>query len=207
VAGREMGTSIHWSLSVDALFGGNSFRIGTRVYITNPDGRRVGFTFDPVVEGGLLGAIWRPRFVPDPGVYDVLSVNDITLTQRPDGTFGLYLFGFPYNPDEYTLTTKDQRQYRIGQFSGLRDITDRNGVKLTFTDSGIISSVGKSIEWIRDSQGRITEIIDPAGNSIHYTYDASGDLPSMTDQENNTTSMTYFTDLRHYLNGITESIR
>ena len=80
-----------------------------RVSILNtPDGGRVGFTFDPVAEPGLLGTVWKPRFTADPGVFEGLEVEDVALSQNEDGTFGLYLLGgFAYNPREYTLVTKD----------------------------------------------------------------------------------------------------
>jgi hypothetical protein len=78
---------------VVSLFGANPFRHGTRVYVNSPSRRRVGFTFDPVPEPGLLGTIWRPRFIADPGVFETLDVDDIPLSQNSDGTFGLYLSG------------------------------------------------------------------------------------------------------------------
>jgi hypothetical protein len=95
-------------------FGGlnvNGFKTGTRVYVTLPDGRRVGYRFDPVPEGGALGTLWRPRFVADPGVFDTLSVDNVPLQQRSDGTFP-----FAWNPSRYTLTLTDgcQRSLESG---------------------------------------------------------------------------------------------
>jgi hypothetical protein len=49
------------------------------VYVTLPDGPRVGYRFDPVPEGAALGTLWRLRFVADPGVFDVLSVESVPL--------------------------------------------------------------------------------------------------------------------------------
>jgi hypothetical protein len=49
-----------------AMFASNPFRDGTRVYLTTPAGRRVGFTFAPEPEAGVLGTIWHPRFRPIP---------------------------------------------------------------------------------------------------------------------------------------------
>ncbi len=89
----------------------NPFRVGTRVYLNAPDGRRVGFTFDPVPTAGLLGAVWSPRFIADPGVEMDLQVEPVSLSQQADGTFAVYLFGLPYNPDAYTLITRDQVRY------------------------------------------------------------------------------------------------
>src|SRR5262249_43601301 len=150
------------------------------------------FTFDPVPEPGFLGTIWHPHFTADPGVFDRLEVDDVALKKRTDGTFSIYLFGFNYNPSEYRLVTKDGISYRYNQFTDLVEITDRNSNKLTFTDAGIFASSGQSIQFIRDSLGRITQIIDPAGNAISYVYDAAGDLISTTDQVGNTTQYCYF---------------
>ena len=91
---------------IAAMFAANPFRDGTRVYLTNPAGRRVGFTFAPEPEGGVLGTIWHPRFLPDPGVYDQLTVADTPLSQRDDGTYTHYLVNLPYNPSEYELTLR-----------------------------------------------------------------------------------------------------
>ena len=177
---------------VPALFGGaNAFFAGTRVYITTPEGQRVGFTFDPVASGGFLGTIWEPKFTADVDTDYELEVPNTTLQQNGDGTFGLYLFGGNYNPREYTLVSKDQIRYTYDQFEELQTVTDRNDVTLEYRDDGIFSSTGESIEFVRDNIGRITEIIDPAGNSLTYVYDANGDLISYADQVSNTWTHEY----------------
>jgi YD repeat-containing protein len=66
-----------------------------------------------------------------------------------------------------------------------------------------LSSTGESVQFERDSQGRIIKIIDPDENSIRYTYDAAGDLRSVTDQVSNTTTMDYRGDTPHFLERIT----
>ena len=209
VAGGRIRESVRISESEangGGIFGANPFRTGTRVYMNAPDGRRVGFTFDPVPEPQLLGTLWRPRFTADPGVYHTLEVEDIPLSQNPDGTFGLYLLGFAYNPDSYTLVTKDQLRYTFDQFEDieLTSIEDRNNVTLTFDDTGIHSSTGPEITWTRNDQGQITEILDTSGNPLTYTYTSSGDLESFEDQVGNVTSMTYLDDPGHYLESITD---
>jgi len=183
---------------IASLFAANPFRQGTRVYLTNPAGRRVGFTFDPQPEAGLLGTIWHPRFTPDPGVYDTLAVEDAPLSQRPDGTYSHYLVNLPYNPSQYRLTTKDGLTYRYDQFAGLQDITDRNGNVLTYTPDGITSSSGVAIQFHRDALGRITQILDPAGHTLTYTYDEAGDLVAMTNQAGEVTTYSYRDDRPHY---------
>jgi RHS repeat-associated protein len=183
---------------ITAIFGAAPFRPGTRVYLTNPAGRRVGFTFDPVPEGGVLGTIWRPRFTPDPGVYDQLTVADLPLSQRDDGTFAHYPVNLPYNPSQYSLTTKDGHTYRYDQFTGLLDVTDRNQNVLTYTADGITSSTGAAIRFHRDAQDRIVAIEDPDGNTIAYTYNTAGDLVAVTNQTGEVTTYFYRSDRPHY---------
>lgn len=185
------------------LFATTAFREGTRVYLNAPDGRRIGFTFTPTVRTGVLGDIYTPKFTADPGVYETLSVDDISLSKFPDGTFHLYFSAFNYNPSQYTLTTQDQAVYRYDQFTGLQDVTDRNGNQITYTSEGIFHSSGESIQFIRDDRGRITEIVDPAGNSLHYTYDGRGDLVTFRNQENLGTNFDYYDAPAHYLREVT----
>ncbi|WP_414529508.1 Ig-like domain-containing protein [Nodularia chucula] len=192
-------------LTLDNFFGGNSFTVGTRVILTTPDGRRVGFTFDPVVDSvGFLGVRYAPYFRPDPGVYEILEVPDFPLSVRSDGSVSPYLFGFTYNPSEYILTTKDGTKYTYDQYQGLQTINDRNGNTLTYTDTGIFSSTGQAIAFTRDTQGRITEIIDPAGQVIVYTYDTQGNLVSLTDQAGLSAIHTYSDSRPHYLEQIVD---
>ncbi|GJD22740.1 hypothetical protein RIVM261_076960 [Rivularia sp. IAM M-261] len=194
-------------LTVDNFFGGNSFSVGTRVTLNTPDGRRVGFTFDPVVDGmGFLGARWKPYFRPDPGVYETLEVPYFPLSVRSDSSTGLYLFGFSYNPSDYTLTTKDGTKYNYNQYQGLKTVEDRNGNTLTFADDGITSSTGVEIDFVRDASGRITEIIDPDGKSLKYSYDASGNLIEFTDRTNNETTFKYEGRRPHYLTQIIDPL-
>ncbi|MBK1989788.1 DUF4114 domain-containing protein [Sphaerospermopsis aphanizomenoides BCCUSP55] len=195
-------------LSDDNFFGGNSFTVGTRVTLNTPDGRRVGFTFNPVVSlPGLLGAVYAPNFTPDAGAFDKLEVENTSLSIRSDGSVGLYLFGFTYNPSQYKLTTKDGTVYNYDQNFGLIDVKDRNGNTLTFSDEGIVSSTGAEIEFIRDSQGRITEIVDPDNKSIKYSYDSKGNLVTVSDRTNNTTQLVYNDPNRqHFLTEIIDPL-
>lgn len=182
----------------------NPFRVGTRVYLNAPNGRRVGFTFAPVPTAGLLGTVWTPRFIADPGVEMELEVAPTSLSQQSDGTFTVYLFGLPYNPDSYTLITRDQVRYSYNQFADiqLQSITNRHNVQLTFDETGIHSSIGPEILWERDAEGRITSIIDPAGNRLHYRYDALGDLVEFENQIGDITRMSYLSDPAHYLESV-----
>jgi RHS repeat-associated protein len=184
-----------------------TFTVGSRVTLTTPDGRRVGFTFTPTTTPvPFFGSISRPSFTADPGVFDKLETDDTPLTIRSDGSTGLYLFGLAYNPTEYRLTTKTGLVYRYSQQQGLLDVTDRNGVKVTYTDAGISSSTGQSITFKRDAQGRIAEIVDPAGKVIKYGYTASGDLVNVIDRASNQTQLTYGAPQPHYLTKVTDPL-
>ena len=72
------------------LLASEPFRAGTRVYVTRPDGRRVGFTFAPVYVFGLTTIV---KFEPDPGVTDSLQAIDPLITYS--GGFELVFFGIP----------------------------------------------------------------------------------------------------------------
>ncbi|MEM7350207.1 MAG: RHS repeat-associated core domain-containing protein [Acidobacteriota bacterium] len=100
----------------------------------------------------------------------------------------------------YRLTTPDGRQFVIHDQDGLRTITDINGNVLSFSDSGVSHSKGLSIDFQRDSQGRIERLIDPLGQETLYQYDASGDLVSVTDPEAQVTRFNYLAD--HFLHEI-----
>src|SRR5262249_6965459 len=71
--------------------------------------------------------------------------------------------------------------YRMAASGELKSITDRQGNTLSFEANGIVSSTGKSVSFVRDGQGRITNVAYPeyfgAGNdAVQYAYDAAGDL-------------------------------
>ena len=80
------------------FFASTPFREGTRVYLTNPDGKRVGFTFNPKPQFSIFGGgYFVPQFDPDPGVTDKLEV-DPTAMKKVNGSFFISFLGFPYNP-------------------------------------------------------------------------------------------------------------
>jgi YD repeat-containing protein len=186
------------NLNDDDPFFGNSLTVGSRVTLTNPEGRRVGFTFDPQFVGSvfLLGNLYRPYFRPDAGVYDTLDVSletgglESLVSLRGDGSAASPGFiPFTYNPSTYFLRTKAGDTYQYNQIAGLIDIIDRNGNKLSYSNSGIVSSTGKSINFTRDGEGKITEIRDPEGKVIKYSYNAAGELVGVTDRTGNTTTI------------------
>ncbi|MFO0011239.1 MAG: putative Ig domain-containing protein [Planctomycetota bacterium] len=201
---------IRESIPVNALedqgftYAATPFRDGTRVYMTKPDGKRVGFTFRPTPQFSLFGGgSWLPRFVSDPGVQDRLDVGSVPLRRIGDAFYSS-LFGDPFNPSSYRLTTKDGTVYEYGQFGGLANAYDRNGNRLEFRPDGVFSSSGPSIRFLRDSQGRISQIIDPVGNVYRYIYNASNDLVETIDPMGLSRRYSYFTTPAHYLRTIVD---
>jgi len=185
------------------LFGSTPFRVGTRVYLDAPTGERLAFTFEP--EPGPpspLGQTYRAVFVPDPGNYHRLEVpqgNQAFLRLNADGTVGLFSIGLPWNPEQYVLIAPDGRRYFVHEDQGLLAAEDLNGNRISVNPNGIDHSNGPGLSFVRDGQGRITEVRDPDGNAWLYGYDAAGDLVSFTDPDGNETTYIYRTDPAHYL--------
>ena len=201
-------------LGVPDIFGsqGGSFRIGTTVTITGPDGKRETFTFVPVFGGGdLFGAYYLSAYQPEQGVYDTLTDTPPNTLQTPlqingDSSVGGFLFDTSYEPGDFYLTTKDGHVYHYTPSGGLVDEHDRNGVSLTFTHTGIFSSTGASISYTRDPvTDRISAITDPNGNKITYAYDNNGNLISKTDQAGRKNSYSYLSTPAHYLNQLLDA--
>jgi RHS repeat-associated protein len=191
----------------DGVF--NPIQDGTRVYLTEPGGRRVGFTFQPTPSDDYLTAlgfpVYHPAFVADAGVTDTLTVPDIQLVKQGDQYFD-FLGDTPYNPSDplfgatYTLATRNGTAFTIDPVSGdLTSATDPNGNTLTYSDAGVFSPTGKQVTLGRDAQGRIVSVTDPLGDQIAYQYDANGDLVAATDRLGNTTRLVYSTARPHYL--------
>ncbi|MEM6468299.1 MAG: putative Ig domain-containing protein [Planctomycetota bacterium] len=190
---ETIGLSIGGALNggTDKLVPGRS-----KIYLNNPAGQRIGFTYEErLVSFSFFGGIYRAEFVPDPGVYDTLTIDNPTVARG--GLIGALAQGI--NPDVYTLTTKEGTSYRYNQFTGLETITDLNGNVVTFSEDGITHSSGESIEFIRDHRGRIKEVVDPSDNRIVYEYDAAGDLVGVTDLLGLTTTYTYRNEPAHFL--------
>lgn len=209
--GWQLGTQDPRIFEVAAIAAGGALNGGdgklipdrSKVYLTNPDGQRVGFTYrEELKTVSVFGAIYRPYFEPDPGVYDTLTIDETKVGRG--GLVGALAAGI--NPSKYTLTTKDGLKYRYDQVEGLQTITDLNGNVVTFSEDGIQHSNGQSIDFIRDHRDRITQVIDPAGNSIDYTYDLAGDLVTATNQIGLETHYTYREDPKHFLDEAYDSL-
>ncbi len=163
------------------------------VLVGFPDGRDHEFEVRAQTSYAYAGGLAQGHlaFDPQPGTFSSLqAVDHLTYDYLLSGE--LLDLGFnPVDPDRYRLTDVDGTVFLISQANGLEQITDPNGNTVAFTSSGIIHSAGKSVSFTRDTQGRITAIIDPMGETIEFEYDFYGDLVSVTDQEGNVTGFRY----------------
>lgn len=172
------------------------------VTITFPTGKVYKFKME-VLQGCTF---LFPNLTPDvvfraePGTNGTLeSLQGMSAALKPSGipgpaelTSGGILGGGPlYNPSRFRVTTEDGTVYELDEHKGVLSMRDTNGNTLTFEDTGVLHSSGKSVRFERDAQGRITRIIDPNGNAMTYAYNAWGDLQSFTDREENVTTFEY----------------
>ena len=148
------------------------FKVGARVYLTAPDGKRIGFTFEPEVGAvSFLGAAYAATFQPDPGIHYTLSVPEgdtAFLSINPAGEAALFFIPLPWNPDTYILTDNAGTSYTYEQSDGLIEIKDANGNRVTFTETAIEHSGGPRVLLGRDAAGRITQITAPDGRIWNY---------------------------------------
>lgn len=187
---------------------------GTRtVTVRLPDGElekfRVGFEpecqFVPYDQGSLT-------FVP-------IGQTDSKLEQRDYGSVRLYEQAAsggdlielddperaPVDPRRYRLTTAEGYVYDLDQNFGVTKITEPSGNTLTYSASGILHSSGVGVQFLRDPQGRIRDIVLPDGKMLSYAYTAGGDLQASSDQLSQLTQYAYaFARYPHYLTGITD---
>ncbi len=164
-------------------------RPGAKVYVTTPDGRRVGFRFAPTAPSFLFPSVVTPAFTPDAGVFDKLEVPETSVFLF-DGVAFADLTNV-WNPRRYNLTTKEGVRYEMDEIDGIKLIRDRNGNTLTFTPTAILSSTGVQLTITRDGQNRITNIREPNGAELRYTYDPAGNLSTIADQLNQITRNFY----------------
>ena len=103
------------------------------------------------------------------------------------------------NTGELEDTKQDGTVYYFDADGNVTKIIDTNGSTIEMTYDGIIHSDGKSINYNRDSQGRITSIVSPTGKTVEYTYDNNGDLTAVKDVSGYVTRFEYDD---HYITNI-----
>ena len=169
-----------WSKAQCGLLGSQICYSSTRkhiVTVTWPDGHVEKFDLTPAKGSNIGSNLTTSAYTAEPGTTSTLTADDIGLSlvgsDFYEGNF-FTLIGI-YDPEVYTLTTRDGTQYTLDRRLGLLGVKDRSGNTLTIDSTGILSSSGPSVTFTRDGQGRITQISGPTGN-IDYTYSPAGDL-------------------------------
>jgi len=148
------------------------------------NGKSRTFYFTPP-NNGVFTYLYTPQYTPEPGLYGSLS-------NTGDNCSGVLIHvgnifecainnpGQVYQATGYQYTDAYGRIYTLAANGNLQSIQDLNNNTLTITPNGITSSNGLSVPFLRDSQGRITQITDTLGNQYQYAYDANGNLASVT---------------------------
>jgi YD repeat-containing protein len=177
------------------------------------NGQRRTFYFTPYLVGyqlpdgtfapNLLGVNFS-AYTPEPGMFGSLTVGTggsnlagsntgclfDWIVKSADGVYFCYNNVGTYSPGSYVYTDPYGRVYSINRDGGLNSIKDLAGNTLTVTPTGITGSNGLNVPFVRDAQGRITQITftDPVTTkqSVYtYAYDANGNLQSVTYPPNN----------------------
>ncbi|MGE3310329.1 MAG: Ig-like domain-containing protein, partial [Limisphaerales bacterium] len=163
-----------------------ALREGTRLYLTLPNGERAGFTFRPESLGLSGVAAYRPVWVPDTGVNFSLTGLPVTLQRAGDGYFELGS-GQPYHPgnpwlegSDFEVRDAQGNTWWIDFERGVRREVHSDGSWLEFADSGVISSDGRGVRYVRDAEGRVVAAEGDSGSEVTYGYDAVGNLISVT---------------------------
>jgi RHS repeat-associated protein len=152
-------------------------------------GQRKTFYFKPQMPGcsvliGCLFPYFYPAYTPEPGLHGTLTDSGLGCPALdilvPNGNLWYCQNGGQYNPPGYVYTDPNGTAYTISAAGNLQSIQDLSGNGLTITASGITSTTGLSVPFVRDSSKRITQITDPAGNIYQYGYDANGNLSTVT---------------------------
>lgn len=194
------------------FLGGEAFTNQTRVTVTKPNGERVGFTFSPTAKAFPAALQFDVVYEPDSGVTDTLRAID-----WPDVVFqlgaGYANYVIPYNPTIYELETEEGVIYRISEVEGLLEIRDPLGGVVTAGPDGWQSSWGARVDYLRNADGRITDIvlIDEDGTTelgrLQYAYDAIGNLVSATDLAGGVRTFDYADpDLPNHLTGMFDAL-
>jgi RHS repeat-associated protein len=176
------------------------------VTITEPGtGRRVTFNFAPRSQGFPFNFLYQPAYTPEPGVYGSLISNGCGLLVRSGAQVVCFLSTDPtYRPTVYAYTDPYGRVYTMTATGKMQSIKDLNGNVLTFSSTGITSSAGGlNVPFVRDAQGRITQITDPEGETLRYSYDEMGDLVTV-DLPNVATPYSYTYEPGHFFSSSTD---
>ena len=150
-----------------------------------PDGRRTTFFYTPYAPSGIFGFLFVPEYTAEPGTYGTLTSNGCELVTLSAGQW----FCFPgprfqETVSTYTYTDPYGREFVMSIDGTLQSIRDLNNNTLTFSENGISSDTGLNVPFVRDAEGRITQITNTEGNVYSYAYDTDGNLLTLTQPGN-----------------------
>jgi len=150
--------------------------------VTLPDGSMETFSVRAVDDCNLFTVDLdvELEFIPTGNTLSTLRLKDLITVRLVNGNLEILGSSQVYDPSQYVLTTKQGFEYHLDQNFGITQVIDPNGNTLTYSDSGIIHSSGRSITFTRDTQGRITLVRPPTGSTVQYTYNLFGDLVAAT---------------------------
>jgi len=164
----------------------NPFEVGTRLYLTLPEGRRTGFTLTPesTETPGLTYVI--PKWQADPGVDFLLESVSAKLIVAGDRLYDLNT-GRPYHPasdvfegHDYALTGPDGFKYYIDGERGVERIDTADGGQLLVADGSIVNvATGAEARLVTNDDGRISVVMASDGEQVRFTYDERGDLTAV----------------------------
>jgi YD repeat-containing protein len=170
------------------------------VTFTDPaTSRRVTFRFTPRRHFFPISWGFFPSYTPEPGTFGTLATDGCSLlTRQDDGSFQCSFTGL-YTPTTFAYTDSRGTVFTMTIDGNLHSIKTVNGETLTFSSTGITSSSGgTNVAFVRDGQGRITQITDPAGKVYAYGYSGGGDLTSV-DLPDVATNVSYTYNTDHLL--------
>lgn len=158
--------------------------------------------FDHPVWSPVMGKV---TYTPRKGVVSRLEALDGGVFKRnasdllaPDGLDY-------YDPSRYQLTMQDGTRLVLDQArQGVVEITDPNGNHVTLSPAGVTHSTGEEIRFNRDSQGRISSIVDGERRTVAYAFDGHGNLASSSDPMGHVTQYKYAPN--HYLTDIVDPL-
>ena len=157
------------------MAGGLGINIQTQVSPTGDvtltiNGKARTFYFTPPANG-IVSYLYTPQYTPEPGLYGSLvntgdNCDGVLLHVGNVWECAINNSGQIYQATGYQYTDPYGRIYTLASDGTLQSIQDLNNNTLTITPNGITSSNGLNVPFVRDSQGRITQITDTLGNQL-----------------------------------------
>ncbi len=155
----------------------NPYHLGARLYLTLPEGYRVGFTFVPQRHEVAGLTYYTPAWVADSGVDYTLESAQTLLVLVGNRLYDLKT-GRPYNPTngtfsdyEFTLTAPTGTVYRLSSARGVEEEIRSSGARFVYSDAGIVGPSGEMIQFVTDTSGNLLSVTTPDGTQIIYIYD------------------------------------